>query len=263
MATHANVTHKVSDIEFDVDLTCQSCSNAVEECLSKLNGVESFKISVPDKSVVVKTSLPSQVVQEALNQSGRKAVLKGFGSSTGQNTSLAAVAEITGKDGVVGVVRFHQVSDNACIIDGTVDGLREGEHGLHIHEFGDLSGGCDSIGYHFNPMSTRHGGPLDDERHYGDLGNIHADSSGRANFRLEDSIVKVYDIIGRSLAVTSGKDDLGCGENESSKLDGNSGDILACAIIARSAGLFQNPKRLCQCDGISIWDETTQLAGKL
>lgn len=30
---------------------------------------------------------------------------------------------------------------------------------------------------------------------------------------------------------------------------------LTCAIIARSAGLFQNPKRLCQCDGISIWDE--------
>jgi len=26
-------------------------------------------------------------------------------------------------------------------------------------------------------------------------------------------------------------------------------------IIARSAGLFENPKQLCTCDGVSIWDE--------
>lgn len=30
---------------------------------------------------------------------------------------------------------------------------------------------------------------------------------------------------------------------------------LMCGVIARSAGLFQNSKRICTCDGISIWDE--------
>ena len=30
---------------------------------------------------------------------------------------------------------------------------------------------------------------------------------------------------------------------------------LLCGVIARSAGLFQNSKRLCTCDGVSIWDE--------
>lgn len=30
---------------------------------------------------------------------------------------------------------------------------------------------------------------------------------------------------------------------------------LACGIIARSSGLFENAKRLCECDGVSIWDE--------
>ena len=30
---------------------------------------------------------------------------------------------------------------------------------------------------------------------------------------------------------------------------------MACGIIARSAGLFQNPKKVCACDGVTIWDE--------
>ena len=30
---------------------------------------------------------------------------------------------------------------------------------------------------------------------------------------------------------------------------------LACGIIARSAGLFQNPKQNCSCDGLTIWEE--------
>lgn len=37
---------------------------------------------------------------------------------------------------------------------------------------------------------------------------------------------------------------------------------LACGIIARSAGIFQNFKRICACDGVTIWDEREKpLAG--
>ena len=32
---------------------------------------------------------------------------------------------------------------------------------------------------------------------------------------------------------------------------------LACGVVARSAGLFQNPKHICQCDGRTIWSEDT------
>ena len=28
-----------------------------------------------------------------------------------------------------------------------------------------------------------------------------------------------------------------------------------CGIIARSAGLFQNTKKVCTCDGVTIWEE--------
>ena len=30
---------------------------------------------------------------------------------------------------------------------------------------------------------------------------------------------------------------------------------VGCGIIARSSGLFENNKRICACDGVTIWDE--------
>ncbi|MED6288831.1 hypothetical protein CHARACLAT_030299 [Characodon lateralis] len=100
-------------------------------------------------------------------------------------------------------------------------------------------------------------------QHVGDLGNVVAGPDGRASFRLEDSQLKVWDVIGRSLIVDSGEDDLGRGGQPLSKLTGNSGDRLACGIIARSAGLFQNPKRICACDGVTLWEERDRpIAGK-
>ena len=37
---------------------------------------------------------------------------------------------------------------------------------------------------------------------------------------------------------------------------------LACGIIARSAGMFENSKRICACDGVTLWDERDRpLAG--
>ncbi|KAF8792532.1 copper chaperone for superoxide dismutase-like [Argiope bruennichi] len=247
-------SRNTSNVEFDVNLSCKNCASSVENVLSKIKDIKIISIDVEKQSVVVESSLPSQVVKEAIESTGKRAVLKGFGSKKLES----AVAEIKGECGIFGVVRFHQADKDLCVIDGTVDGLSSGEHGLHIHEYGDLSQGCESIGPHFNPTNSVHGGRDDLKRHYGDLGNIVADSNGRASFRIHDNIVKVFDIIGRSLAVTAGRDDLGRGNNESSTIDGNSGKCLAAAIIARSAGLFENPKRICQCDGITVWDETNQ-----
>ncbi|GIY05280.1 hypothetical protein CDAR_203431 [Caerostris darwini] len=256
MTTNFN---NASKVEFDVNLSCKSCASSVEKALSEIPDIKIINIDVEKQSVVVETSLPSQAVKETIESTGKRAVLKGFGS----NKIESAVAELKGEGGILGVIRFHQADKDLCVIDGTIDGLATGEHGIHIHEYGDLSEGCDSIGPHFNPMNSIHGGKEDSERHYGDLGNIFADSNGRASFRIQDNVIKVYDIIGRSLAVTADKDDLGKTEKQSSKIDGNSGKCLAAAIIARSAGLFENPKRLCQCDGISIWDETNRPASSL
>ncbi|XP_011310819.1 copper chaperone for superoxide dismutase-like isoform X1 [Fopius arisanus] len=45
------------------------------------------------------------------------------------------------------------------------------------------------------------------------------------------------------------------GNSSTLKFDGNSGQKLACGIIARSSGVFENTKRICACDGTTQWDE--------
>ena len=91
-------------------------------------------------------------------------------------------------------------------VTGSVTGLKPGNHGFHIHQFGDYSAGCVSAGPHFNPAGKEHGGPADAERHAGDLGNIVADGTGTATIDITDAQIPLSGpdgIIGRSVVVGS------------------------------------------------------------
>ncbi|NXD74338.1 CCS dismutase, partial [Eolophus roseicapillus] len=94
------------------------------------------------ESVLVETTVAAERVRELLERSGRRAVLKGMGGSEDGDLG-AAVAALSGPGTVRGLVRFLQVSPTRCLVDGAVDGLPPGPHGLHVHEFGDLSQPCD------------------------------------------------------------------------------------------------------------------------
>lgn len=54
----------------------------------------------------------------------------------------SAVAMMGGVGKIQGVVRFLQLSEGRCLIDGTIDGLEPGKHGLHVHTLGDLTLDC-------------------------------------------------------------------------------------------------------------------------
>ena len=62
-----------------------------------------------------------------------------------------------------------------------------------------------SAGPHFNPTKVDHGGPLDEVRHVGDLGNITADDTGVAKVDIKDCLLSLsgtHGIIGRTLVVS-------------------------------------------------------------
>ncbi|KAF0305915.1 Superoxide dismutase [Cu-Zn] [Amphibalanus amphitrite] len=102
-----------------------------------------------------------------------------------------------------GVVYFEQAgSDQPVKVTGEVKGLTKGDHGFHVHEFGDGTNGCVSAGPHYNPFGKTHGGPDDEVRHVGDLGNVTAGDDGVAKVDISDKLLTLsgpHSIIGRTL----------------------------------------------------------------
>lgn len=157
-------------------MSCQSCVDEINKTLDGRDGVKKFEVNLSQESVMVESSLPIYQLQSILESTGKRVVITGVGSK-----KLASAVAVMGypvgfsKGPVQGVVRFTEV-ENDCIIDGTIDGLKPGLHGFHIHSSGDLSQGCDSIGDHYNPYAAPHGGPNDD------IGNRVIEN--KANFKL-------------------------------------------------------------------------------
>ena len=153
-------------------------------------------------------------------------------SLTEDAKTVIAQCDLEHSDKVKGTILFMQAPGTTTLIKGTVTGLEPGLHGFHIHEFGDMSKGCESMGGHYNPDGVDHGD--EQEGHVGDLGNITADESGVAKINIvSNRIVLMGDrsIVGRGVVVHADKDDLGQGGDEESLKTGNAGDRLACGVI--------------------------------
>ena len=146
----------------------------------------------------------------------------------GDPTKAIAVLHPTSGNNVTGTVTFT-ASGNEVKVVADVTGLTPGKHGFHVHEFGDCSSpDGNSAGGHFNPTHKQHGAPDAADRHDGDLGNVVADSSGKAHLEWTDKVMKLSgpdSIIGRSMIVHGQEDDL------KTQPTGNSGGRLACGVI--------------------------------
>jgi Cu-Zn family superoxide dismutase len=123
--------------------------------------------------------------------------------------AVAVIQPLQGSE-VRGTVIFIQEGSGVRVI-AELTGLSAGKHGFHIHEFGDGTAADGvSLGGHFNPDNTIHGGPDDKDRHIGDLGNIEADRSGRAKYNRLDNRISLQgrdSIIGRAIVVKEKTDD--------------------------------------------------------
>ncbi|KAF9879638.1 Superoxide dismutase [Colletotrichum karsti] len=144
-----------------------------------------------------------------------------------------ALCVVRGDSKITGSIVFEQESESAPTkITWDISGQdANAKRGMHIHTFGDNTNGCTSAGPHFNPHNKTHGAPTDTNRHVGDLGNIDTDANGNSKGSTEDSFVKLIgpeSVIGRTIVVHGGTDDLGKGGNEESLKTGNAGPRPAC-----------------------------------
>ena len=135
---------------------------------------------------------------------------------------------------IKGIIKFVQTYEGLSI-NYNISGLSDGEHGFHIHQYGDLSDNCNSACAHFNPFNKKHGGLHSYNRHAGDLGNI-ISKNKKASGTILDKILsldlkKKTCIIGRMIIIHQDRDDLGLGNNDESLITGNAGKRVACGVI--------------------------------
>ena len=150
------------------------------------------------------------------------------------SSPLKAVAVLhpTAGNKVTGTVTFTEVADGVQV-RAEISGLTPGNHGFHVHEFGDCSApDAMSAGGHFNPTNEPHAAPDASQRHVGDMGNVEADASGKAKLEYVDHDISLVNdqksVIGRSVIVHVQRDDL------KTQPTGDSGARVSCGVIGRA-----------------------------
>jgi Cu-Zn family superoxide dismutase len=144
-------------------------------------------------------------------------------------TEAEAIIVPLGDNKIRGKVTFTKVPEGVKIV-ADIEGLTEGEHGFHVHEYGECGSkdGGAAAGAHFNPTQSKHGGADSQERHVGDLGNLVADSEGHAHYERVDKLIQLQgknSILGRSIIIHADKDDY------VTQPAGASGARIGCGII--------------------------------
>lgn len=139
------------------------------------------------------------------------------------------VMHATEGNSVQGTVVFTQ-TEQGVRVEADITGLEaDSMHGFHIHQYGDCrADDGTSAGGHYNPEDVEHGGPDDEVRHVGDLGNLQSDAEGNAMTDFVDPKLQLSgmtSILGRGVIIHAGEDDL------ESQPTGAAGSRLACGVI--------------------------------
>ena len=156
-------------------------------------------------------------------------------ATPGAAMQAAQLVDGTGK--AIGQVEMSEDA-NGVTLKVTAAGLPAGTHGVHLHEKGMCEGPkFESAGAHWNPASKQHGRDNPMGAHLGDLANMEAAAGAEASstylvagVTMGGAENALADADGTSLVIHADADDY--------KTDpsGNSGDRVACAVIAPPMG---------------------------
>ena len=253
----ADVRSIARRLEFMVEMRCEKCAIATRRAVWALGGTRAVDVSVSANTATVVTSDAASTVRAAIEGAGMRCRLIGSGAVDGEvfgaglaaalgtdartlRQSVAAVAEFKGEayghGDVVGVVRLVQVNAETILGEATLGGLAPGtEHEATIRTYGDTRRGIESAGEVYDvETATAEGG-----RRVGEIAVVVSDARGEITLPatiLSDGL-KTWDVIGRSVAVRNTET-----------------NASVVAVLARSAGVGENHKKLCQCDGTVIWE---------
>jgi Cu-Zn family superoxide dismutase len=159
-------------------------------------------------------------------------------STVAESDTAPQTIALTGVDGrPVGTVTLSEDANGVTIkIDASA--IPAGTHGVHLHEKGLCEGPkFESAGGHWNPESKQHGRDNPMGAHLGDLANFEIGEAGTATtsflvggVTINGAANALADADGTSLVVHAKADDY--------KTDpsGNSGDRVACAVLAPPKG---------------------------
>ncbi|KAK4043294.1 superoxide dismutase [Parachaetomium inaequale] len=245
---------------FAVPMTCDGCAKDITGALHKLPGITKVEANVADQLVSVEgTAAPSAIV-EAIQATGRDAILRGSGTSNSAAVSILetyyhrADAEVTpaGTPGeswvnerlVRGLVRMVQVSPTETLVDLTVRGVPPGTYRATIREYGNLKDGASSAGPVWSAQSKEGGAAASSPR--GVLGTVEIGPNGYGNAFINRPF-QVWEVIGHALVVSR--------HDESDGAPLRNEEDTVVGVIARSAGVWDNDKTVCSCTGKTLWQE--------
>ncbi|KAL5605316.1 hypothetical protein FOVSG1_005463 [Fusarium oxysporum f. sp. vasinfectum] len=228
---------------FAVPLSCDGCVKAVSDSLYKLGGISNVEGNLKDQLISVKGTAPPSAIVEAIQATGRDAILRGTGASNSAAVSILETFEDP-VDGfyeepsrdVRGLARMVQVSSGRTLVDLTIRGVSPGTYKASIRAYGDLKNGATSTG----PVWIG-----DDKKPRGDLGTIKVGEDGRGAAFIDHGF-QIWEVIGHAMVLTR--------QEEKDEPLKNDKDTVV-GIIARSAGMWDNDKTVCSCTGKTLWEE--------
>ena len=145
------------------------------------------------------------------------------------DSDKAMTAEVLSNDGITGTVSVTPEASGVMVVKIDLQGVPEGEHGVHIHETGDCSAAnFQSAGGHLADDKD-HGVMVEDGPHPGDLPNAMVGEDGVLNvtyFNNDLTTDLLKDDDGSAFVVHSDADDY------TSQPAGDAGSRIACAVLA-------------------------------
>ena len=232
---------------FSVPMTCEACTDDISGALSKVPGIQSTELSLPNQLVTTTSTTPPSTIISAIQSTGRTAIIRGTGTA---NSAAVCILETppsptppseSQPSPVRGLARLIQLSDRITLLDLTLTGLAKGIYKASIRQAGDISAGAKSMGGVFTGFEGNR---------TGELGQLEVDATGRGAL-VGEVDWKVWEMVGRGIMV----------EKTDVDIKGDENDIVV-GVIARSAGVWENEKVVCGCSGKTVWEEREEMVGK-